>query len=1570
MKSKKLLISLLTTLLASSCSLIIKPLLPSSSSSSQPASSSSSSSSSSNSSSTTNQDNVAKVKAVEDAINNIGSVTLDSLGAIENAEALFNALSEELKLEVSTEAKEKLTSARNTYDELKAKDEADTNAANAVVTLINNIGSVTLDSESAIKAAEDALQALTADQLAKVSKEAKDKLTNARETYNTLKSDNDDIKEVEDAIKAIGTVTLEDKDAIENAEALLEALDDELKEKIDASLKEDLEVAREEYNQLLKEKEDADNAAKVNEVKEAINAIGNVTLDSKDKIDEASALYNALPKNLKDSFDAALLKVLEDAKKKYAELLAANAPDSTVFEFGENGTAEHKDGNEINAGKTFNEGDYTLELTNVSKVYDGAKDAKGNSAIKIGTGSAIGTFTITVPNDVNKVIFLVAGYKAKTSKISVNDVDYTLKTSSDNGEYEEIEVDTTNTKTVVFSTVSGATRCMINSIELVRRETPVDPDAATIKTVSDAIILIGDVTLEDKSNIENAEALYNALTPEQKAKVNASLVKDLEDARTKYDQLVVEKETADTNAAKAVEDLINAIGQVSLNNEKAIIDAENALEELTEDQLAKVSASLIKALEDARKEFNELKENANADELDQIEANKVIDAINAIGEVTLEDKKAIEDAEALLDNLTPNQLAKVSQDIINKLTTARNTYDALAVEEEIKNIEEKFEELGEVTLNSKDALENIEALLNELSDKAKQTERYEELVEQLNIAYEEYNALVESQPNVGGVVATFDFGDNGAAGTHVDGKDIGTSKSYTEGNYTLELTNATKVFDGEKDAKGNSAIKLGTSSVTGTFTITVPNNVTKVIFLVAGYKAKTSKINVNGKDYTLTTSSDNGEYEEIEVDTSSTKTITFSTVSGATRCMINTIKFVSGNGGTINPDPNPEPDPEPDPEPNPNPNPNPDGNLTVESTEGVYYEGLRGKWGPELDNALKSLLKDTHSKTTSYDSLKGHYAISDLGPSGKIMTFYAHAEFLVEWDGSQIDREHVWPKSLGWFTESGAGSDLHHIRPSIKSINSSRGNKPFGDINEASANKVQYNNYLGGYSDGTYFEPLDHSKGDVARILMYMTHRYSEEVKSYPLTTVAQSMDMLVRWHELDPVDDYEMRRNNYTASIQGNRNPFIDHPEFVDMIYDNNYEGDGALNDTTGGNSQLTDAQKIEKVVNAIDAIGTVTLESESKINAALNAYNSLSSELKAKISDKYAVLQAAKAEYDRLVEENENQNPDPKPEPDPDVPSGSIVFDFGDNGSATHKDGSSDTATYSEVVGNYSLNISEGSKMYPGSYDAKGNSCIKFGTKSIAGTMKFTVPSDINSVTFKLAKYKTNASKVKINDVEYSLTQNSDDGKYDEITIDTSTNKSITFTTLSGGYRCMLNSILFNGASLEDGENNEENDDVIDGGNDNDDPVVEGNLKLSTSTLFDGLSGSSYATYNGEHTVGELKITTSDILKNASYYPDNEILQFKASSGNLTTGSATVTSITIVLVDTFDIDEKAFVVTVGNQTLTGTVVSSEATGVKNKDGYEFTVTTLKFECNATGAITIKNNTTYAKRVLEIEIK
>ena len=141
-----------------------------------------------------------------------------------------------------------------------------------------------------------------------------------------------------------------------------------------------------------------------------------------------------------------------------------------------------------------------------------------------------------------------------------------------------------------------------------------------------------------------------------------------------------------------------------------------------------------------------------------------------------------------------------------------------------------------------------------------------------------------------GTLATFDFGANGSA-AHVDGNDYGTAKEFTAGTYTLSLTGMSKVYGPAYDAKGNSCIKLGTSSKTGSFSFTVGENVTEVVIYVAQYKANTTKINVNGVDYTITTASNNGEYTAITIDTSVTKTVTFNTVSGGVRCMIDSIVF-------------------------------------------------------------------------------------------------------------------------------------------------------------------------------------------------------------------------------------------------------------------------------------------------------------------------------------------------------------------------------------------------------------------------------------------------------------------------------------------------------------------------------------------------------------------------------------------------------------------------------------------------------------------------------------------------------
>ena len=138
--------------------------------------------------------------------------------------------------------------------------------------------------------------------------------------------------------------------------------------------------------------------------------------------------------------------------------------------------------------------------------------------------------------------------------------------------------------------------------------------------------------------------------------------------------------------------------------------------------------------------------------------------------------------------------------------------------------------------------------------------------------------------------------------------------------------------------------------------------------------------------------------------------------------------------------------------------------------------------------------------------------------------------------------------------------------------------------------------------------------------------------------------------------------------------------------------------------------------------------------------------------------------------------------------------TFSLGADGSASHNDGS-EQKTYSQTVDGYTLKITDGSKMYTGARDAKGNSCLKFGTSSAIGSMKFIVPDDVTEVVIYVAKYKAKTSKITVNDKPYTLTNSSDNGEYDEITIDITSNKTVTFTTVSGGVRCMVNTIVFKG-------------------------------------------------------------------------------------------------------------------------------------------------------------------------------
>lgn len=148
----------------------------------------------------------------------------------------------------------------------------------------------------------------------------------------------------------------------------------------------------------------------------------------------------------------------------------------------------------------------------------------------------------------------------------------------------------------------------------------------------------------------------------------------------------------------------------------------------------------------------------------------------------------------------------------------------------------------------------------------------------------------------------------------------------------------------------------------------------------------------------------------------------------------------------------------------------------------------------------------------------------------------------------QWNREHVYAKSLGVppLGESGPGADAHHIRPADVQFNALRGNSKFGD-NTGNARLNQ---------TGTFY-PGDEWKGDVARMMMYMYLRYDTRclpanvgVSPISISRIDQMIDLFILWHEQDPVSDLETQRNNAIATRQGNRNPFIDHPEYVAKIW------------------------------------------------------------------------------------------------------------------------------------------------------------------------------------------------------------------------------------------------------------------------------------------------------------------------------------------------------------------------------------------------------------------------------------
>ena len=247
--------------------------------------------------------------------------------------------------------------------------------------------------------------------------------------------------------------------------------------------------------------------------------------------------------------------------------------------------------------------------------------------------------------------------------------------------------------------------------------------------------------------------------------------------------------------------------------------------------------------------------------------------------------------------------------------------------------------------------------------------------------------------------------------------------------------------------------------------------------------------------------------------------------------------------------------------------------------KGDYYESINLEYsGEALADSLNSLISSTHKKSLSYDELWTAYETTDSFPgTNKIWDTYSEYLFNKGTDqagsykkeGDVYNREHTVPQS--WFSEAmPMKGDCFHVLATDGYVNNKRSSFVYGEVNKVSYTS-ENGSKLGTSShsaySGTVFEPIDEYKGDIARGCMYMAIRYKDKLSgwtkgesqkifkgSYPYLT-AYAIDVFTKWSHMDPVSDKETIRNDAIFALQGNRNPFIDHPEWVDVIWNNTYQ-------------------------------------------------------------------------------------------------------------------------------------------------------------------------------------------------------------------------------------------------------------------------------------------------------------------------------------------------------------------------------------------------------------------------------
>ncbi len=267
-----------------------------------------------------------------------------------------------------------------------------------------------------------------------------------------------------------------------------------------------------------------------------------------------------------------------------------------------------------------------------------------------------------------------------------------------------------------------------------------------------------------------------------------------------------------------------------------------------------------------------------------------------------------------------------------------------------------------------------------------------------------------------------------------------------------------------------------------------------------------------------------------------------------------------------------------------------------------YYGPAQGKTGEALKTALHNIIKN--HKEFSYGDLWDILSATDEDPENHnnvILIYTGLSRAKTDHGGNigQWNREHVWAKSHGGFgTTPPAGTDAHHIRPADVKVNSLRGHLDFDNGGTLVPGTDSC------YSDNNSFEPRDAVKGDVARMIFYMATRYEgdngepdlevvDRVNTYPKPEMGK-LSTLLQWNAQDPPDNFERHRNDVIYyDYQHNRNPYIDHPGYIQKIW--------------GGPAAVKDNPELQLAVYPNPVATTLTVESGEKHNLRFRLVNSL---------------------------------------------------------------------------------------------------------------------------------------------------------------------------------------------------------------------------------------------------------------------------------------------------------------------------------------------------------------------------